>query len=80
MEVIGGLAGVITHSAAAVSCTGPGATCSGSSPGPGQWTPPSLLLVTPGGAPLVTGHSMCLLCASVLLVVLLSPVRLLLAD
>ena len=28
-------------------------------PAPGQWTPPSLLLVTPGGAPLVTGHSMC---------------------
>ena len=28
------VAGVITHSAAAVSCTGPGATCSGSHPGP----------------------------------------------
>ena len=68
------LAGVITHSAAAVSCTGPGATCSGSSPRP--WTPPSLLAGDTGDWSLHVR-----LGASVQVeLVLLSPVRLLLAD
>ena len=54
MEVIGGLAGVITHSAAAVSCTGPGATCSGS--WPRLWTVDPSLTAAGDTGRCSTGH------------------------
>ena len=48
------VAGVITHSAAAVSCTGPGATCSGSSPRP--WTVDPSLTAAGDTGRCSTGH------------------------